>query len=100
MTEVAETPKQAQRYVGGGVLRKEDPELVTGQARFIDDITVPGMLWFSVIRSPYAHARITSVDLSRAREQEGVVAAFSGADLQEEWAAGLPMAWPVTPDIN
>jgi carbon-monoxide dehydrogenase large subunit len=95
MTETIETPTEAQRYVGGGVLRKEDPELLTGQARFIDDIALPGMLWFYVIRSPYAHARVTSVDLSRAREQEGVVAAFSAADLHDDWAAALPCAWPI-----
>src|ERR671936_2900038 len=95
MTEVAETPKQAERYVGGGVLRKEDPELVTGQARFIDNISVPGMVWMGVVRSPFPHARINSVDLTRMREAPGVVAAFSGEDLSSDWAAGLPCAWPI-----
>ena len=96
MTETLETPTtEAQKYVGGGVLRKEDPELLTGQAQFIDNIVLPGMVWVGVVRSPYAHARIGSVDLSRAREHEGVVAAFSGADLQEDWAAALPCAWPI-----
>src|SRR5919198_532882 len=95
MTETVEVPTEAQRYVGGGVLRKEDPELVTGQARFIDDIALPGMVWLGIVRSPYAHARITSVDVTRAHEAEGVVAAFSGADLKDEWAAALPCAWPI-----
>ena len=54
------------------------------------------MVWASVVRSPYAHARIKSVDVSTAREAEGVVAAFSGADLAEDWAATLPCVWPVT----
>jgi carbon-monoxide dehydrogenase large subunit len=54
----------------------------------------------AVVRSPFAHARITSVDLRPALEAEGVVAAFSGADLREEWAAGLPCAWPCTADIR
>ncbi|MDQ3669495.1 MAG: xanthine dehydrogenase family protein molybdopterin-binding subunit, partial [Actinomycetota bacterium] len=94
MTEVAEV-EQGQRYVGGGVLRKEDPELLTGQARFIDDIVLPGMVWLSVVRSPFAHARITKVDVARARELPAVVAAFSGEDLRSEWAAGLPCAWPI-----
>jgi aerobic carbon-monoxide dehydrogenase large subunit len=95
MTEVTEAPAAAQRYVGGGVLRKEDPELVTGHARYVDNISLPGMLWVGIIRSPFAHARINSVELSRAREMPGVIAAFSGEDLAGEWAAGLPCAWPI-----
>jgi aerobic carbon-monoxide dehydrogenase large subunit len=96
MTQVAEQAEQAQRYVGGGVLRKEDPELLTGQATFVDDITLPGMLWVGIVRSPFAHARINGVDLDRVRAEPGVVAAFSGADLAEEWASGLPCAWPLS----
>jgi carbon-monoxide dehydrogenase large subunit len=88
----------AQRYVGQPVLRKEDAEFLTGQARYTDDITVPGMLWMAVVRSPYAHARIRSVDASKALRMDGVVAAFSGQDF--EWAGPLLMAWPVTDDIN
>jgi aerobic carbon-monoxide dehydrogenase large subunit len=95
MTETVHATTEAQRYVGGGVLRKEDPELITGQARFVDDIALPGMVWMAVVRSPYPHARITSVEVNRAREAEGVVAAFSGADLKDEWAAALPCAWPI-----
>jgi aerobic carbon-monoxide dehydrogenase large subunit len=63
---------QAEQYVGRGVPRKEDPELLTGEARYIDDLVLPGMLWFAVARSPYAHARIGGVDLSAAREMPGV----------------------------
>ncbi len=91
MTETVE----ARRYVGGGVLRKEDPELITGQARFVDDIALPGMLWLGVVRSPYAHARVNAVELSAARAAPGIVDAFSGADLADDWAAGLPSAWPI-----
>jgi carbon-monoxide dehydrogenase large subunit len=86
--------------IGQAVLRKEDPELLTGQARFVDDLTLPGMVWMAVVRSPYAHARINSVDLSKALEAEGVVAAYSGQDLAEDIPAGLPCAWPVTEDIK
>jgi aerobic carbon-monoxide dehydrogenase large subunit len=101
MTETLDTTEQrAQGYVGTSVPRREDPELLTGQARFIDDITIPGMVWMAVVRSPYAHARITRVDVSRALDAPGLVAAFSGADLADEWAGPLPMAWPVTEDIN
>jgi aerobic carbon-monoxide dehydrogenase large subunit len=94
MTQVAE-PERAERYVGGGVLRKEDPKLITGQGQYIDDINLPGMLWMAVVRSPFAHAAINSVDLSRAKQMPGVVAAFSGQDLAEDWKAGLPCAWPI-----
>lgn len=86
------------KYVGQAVLRKEDGEFLTGQARYTDDITVPGMLWMAVVRSPYAHARIKGVDVSKALAMGGVVAAFSGQDF--EWAGPLLMAWPVTDDIN
>jgi len=87
-----------ERYVGSPVPRKEDAEFLTGQARYTDDLVVPGMLWMSVVRSPYAHARIDGVDVSKALAMPGVVAAFSGQDF--EWAGPLLMAWPVTADIN
>jgi carbon-monoxide dehydrogenase large subunit len=87
-------------YIGASVPRKEDARLLTGQSRYVDDIALPGMVWMVVVRSPYAHARIAGVDLSKAREAPGVVAAYSGAELAEHWAGPLPMAWPVTEDIN
>ncbi|HXF56754.1 MAG TPA: molybdopterin cofactor-binding domain-containing protein [Actinomycetota bacterium] len=89
-----------ERYVGAEVRRKEDPEFLTGQARYVDDMTLPGMVWLGVVRSPFAHARIRSVDVSRALAMPGVLAAFSGQDLAGEWAGPLPMAWPVTEDIK
>ena len=86
--------------VGTAVPRKEDPALLTGQARFVDDLVVPGMVWMVVVRSPYAHARIRSVDVSAALAAEGVVAAYSGEDLVGDIEAGLPCAWPVTEEIK
>ncbi|MGH2750040.1 MAG: xanthine dehydrogenase family protein molybdopterin-binding subunit [Actinomycetota bacterium] len=97
---MAQVADQAQKYVGGGVLRKEDPELLTGAARFIDDFSIPGMLWVSFVRSPFAHATINSVETARAASMPGVKAVYSGADLADEWADGLPCAWPVTEDIK
>src|SRR3954452_21065427 len=91
---------EQRRYVGTPVPRKEDPELLRGQARYVDNLTVPGMVWAYVVRSPYAHARVRSVDVSKALEAEGVIAAFSGADLKDEWGGPLPMAWPVTEDTK
>ena len=94
MTEAPE------RYVGGGVPRKEDPALVTGRANWTDNIKLPGMLHMAVLRSPFAHAKITNLDVSAALEQPGVVAAFTGNDLADDWAAAMPCAWPVTEDIK
>ena len=76
------TTENPTAFIGQPLLRKEDPELITGRARYVDDIAVPGMLWAYIVRSPFAHARINGVDVSKARE-EGCVAAFSGADLAE-----------------
>jgi carbon-monoxide dehydrogenase large subunit len=87
-------------FVGTSVKRKEDTALLTGRASWVDNMAPPGTVFMAVVRSPYAHARIARVDLSAAREAEGVVAAFSGADLAEDWKGGLPCAWPVTEDIK
>src|SRR5215211_7650623 len=94
------TDVEVGRVVGTSVKRKEDLRLLTGRTRFVDDIELPGMVWMAVVRSPYAHARIGSVDLSAAREAPGIIAAWSGADMAEDWSGPLPMAWPVTEDIN
>ena len=84
--------------LGKARLRKEDARLLTGQTNWTDNITLPGMLHMCFVRSPFAHARITSVDVSAAKRMPGVIAAFSGADFADEQAS-LPCAWPVTPDI-
>ncbi|HEX9032261.1 MAG TPA: xanthine dehydrogenase family protein molybdopterin-binding subunit [Streptosporangiaceae bacterium] len=95
MTTTAESPAAE---IGRARRRKEDARLVTGQTTWTDNLTLPGMLHMCFVRSPYAHAKITSVDVSAAREMPGVVAAFSGADFADEQGS-LPCAWPVTPDI-
>src|SRR3989337_3965549 len=97
---MAKVADEAQKYVGGGILRKEEPEWLTGAGRYIDDMSIPGMLWVSFVRSPFAHATINSVDKSRAESMPGVRAVYSGADLADDWADGLPCAWPVTEDIK
>src|SRR6266566_1442028 len=71
---------------------------MTAQTNWTDNITLPGMLHIAFLRSPYAHARIASVDVSAARNEPGVIAAYSGADFAAEQGS-LPCAWPVTPDI-
>ncbi|HET9601947.1 MAG TPA: molybdopterin cofactor-binding domain-containing protein [Acidimicrobiales bacterium] len=97
MTVVEDQPT---KVIGTPMLRREDPALLTGEAKFTNDLHIPGALHLAVLRSPYAHARITSVDVSAAAGQPGVVAAYSGADLQDLWAAPMPCAWPVTPDMK
>ncbi len=84
--------------VGQARLRKEDAKLITGQTNWTDNIRLPGMLQLAFVRSPYAHAKITKVDVSGALGQPGVIAAFSGADFAAEQGS-LPCAWPVTADI-
>src|SRR5690554_4207353 len=86
--------------LGTRLLRKEDPALLTGEAKFAADLNVPGALYLAVLRSPYAHATINAVDVSAAAAAEGVIAAYSGADLVEHWAAPMPCAWPVTDDMK
>jgi aerobic carbon-monoxide dehydrogenase large subunit len=83
--------------VGRRRLRKEDARLVTGQTRWTDNITLPGMLHLAILRSPYAHAKINRIDVAAARNEPNVLAAFSGADLDNQGV--LACAWPVTEDM-
>jgi aerobic carbon-monoxide dehydrogenase large subunit len=85
-----------ERYMGNGIPRKEDPNLVTGKANWTDNIKLPGMVHMSMLRSPFARARVTKLDVSAALERPGVVAAFTGADLAEDWPGGVPCAAVVT----
>jgi 2-furoyl-CoA dehydrogenase large subunit len=79
-------------FVGSSVARVEDPALLCGQGRFLDDLDpVPGTLVAAVVRSPHAHARIRSVDLSRARAHPGV-AAVIGPDEVRETLRPFPLA--------
>jgi len=94
------TELEVGRVVGAPVERKEDAALLTGQAKFVDDMSLPGMVWMAVVRSPYAHARIANVNVDGALAHRGVIAAFSGEDLVDEWLASLPCAWLPTEDTN
>ena len=68
--------------VGTSVKRREDPRLITGQATYVDDIKLLGMLHMAVLRSPYGHARINSIKTDAARKLPGVVAVYTAADLK------------------
>jgi CO/xanthine dehydrogenase Mo-binding subunit len=73
-------PNSAPRFVGRRVKRVEDPHLVTGRTEFIDNVVLPGMLHAAILRSPLAHARITSIDTSQAEKLPGVFAVVTGED--------------------
>jgi carbon-monoxide dehydrogenase large subunit len=89
------------RHVGRAMRRKEDPRMITGRGRYVDDITVPGLLYAAIVRSPEAHATISSIDVSTAAAREDVVAVYTGEDLARDFAAPLPMAWaPPGVEIN
>src|SRR4051794_32319979 len=87
-----------QRELGRARKRKEDAKLVTGQTTWTDNIQMPGMAHMAFLRSPMAHARITSLDVSPALERPGVFAAYTAADLGAD-ELSLPCAWPVTEDM-
>ena len=86
--------------IGTRYSRREDAPILTGEARYIDDLVVPGALHVALVRSPHAHARVTSVDSSGAAAMPGVVAVYTGADLAGEWAGPMPCAWPVVEDMK
>src|ERR1700735_5188587 len=71
----------AERYTGASVKRSEDPRILTGGGRYVDDIKLPGMLHAAFVRSPLAHARVLAVDVSAAHALPGVVAVLPGPDL-------------------
>ena len=84
------------RYFGKGVRRNEDPALLTGQALFVDDVHLPGMLHAAFLRSDYAHGRIRGIDAAAARARHGVVAVYTADDLGDYWAPG-PVLVPPPP---
>jgi carbon-monoxide dehydrogenase large subunit len=69
------------RYTGQPLKRCEDPKLLTGSGSFVDDVQLPDMLHAAILRSPHAHARLRSLDVSAARAMAGVVAVLTGADI-------------------
>ncbi|HEV2062424.1 MAG TPA: xanthine dehydrogenase family protein molybdopterin-binding subunit [Solirubrobacteraceae bacterium] len=88
-----------EKWVGQRIRRREDPPLITGRGRYTDDISLPGQLWASIVRSPMAHARIASIDKSAAEAAPGVTAVFTGEDLADDFQSPLPCAW-VPPNVE
>jgi len=87
------------KYVGQRLTRTEDPRLLTGQALFVDDVEIHGMLHAAFLRSDYAHARIESIDVSAARDRPGVVAVYTAEDLGDFWKPG-PLLVPAPHSIE
>ncbi|MDT4941744.1 MAG: aerobic carbon-monoxide dehydrogenase large subunit [Pseudonocardiales bacterium] len=95
MTTVEERPAPE---IGQARLRKEDAHLITGRTTWTDNMTLPGMLHLAILRSPMAHATLTSIDTSEAVGRPGVVAVFTGQDFKDV-QGDVPCAWPVTEDM-
>lgn len=86
------------QMVGASIKRREDPRLVTGTGRYVDDIAQTAVLHMHVVRSSEAHARILSVETARAKDADGVVAIFTGKDLHADFGAPLPVTVCFVPD--
>lgn len=91
------TATEVENEIGRDRRRKEDQRLITGRTRWTDNIVLPGMLHLAMVRSPFAHATITSIDTSAAKAAPNVVAVLTGADFGEELGVCIN-AWPITPD--
>jgi aerobic carbon-monoxide dehydrogenase large subunit len=96
---VTESGSAHNGHIGRAMKRKEDPRMITGRGRYTDDIALPGMLHAAIVRSSEAHAAITSIDTSAAKEHAGVVAVLTGEDMADDFAAGLAMVW-VPPGVE
>ena len=94
MTETVETSTP----LGRPIKRKEDAKLLHGRTNWTDNIQLPGTLHMAILRSPFAHAKITKLDVSGALQQPNVVAAY-GADELGDLNGSVPCVWPVTDDI-
>lgn len=68
--------------MGHSMKRKEDPRFLQGKGNYVEDVNLPGMLWMDIVRSPYAHAKIVSIDSSKALAIPGVLAVITGKDLE------------------
>lgn len=89
-----------QAVFGSSIKRREDPKLITGRAKYTDDIQLHGMLYAGIVRSPMAHARIKSIDSEAALGMDDVVAVYTAADIEASGVPGLvPVGW-LLPDLK
>jgi carbon-monoxide dehydrogenase large subunit len=85
---MATTP--AERLFGKAIKRREDPRFITGRGQYVDDVKLPGTVYAAFVRSPHAHARIKGVNVANAKAMPGVVAIYTGQDVQ---VGNLPCGW-------
>ncbi|HEX9530020.1 MAG TPA: xanthine dehydrogenase family protein molybdopterin-binding subunit, partial [Acidimicrobiales bacterium] len=78
----------AERFVGSSVRRVEDHRILTGRGRYVDDVVLPAMVHAAFVRSPFPHARILGIDVAAARALAGVVAVYTGAEMEEMVVSG------------
>src|SRR5258708_31652998 len=78
-----EAPRQGLNWIGKSMKRVEDPRILAGKGRYVDDIVLPNMAHAAVLRSPHAHAKIKSIDTSKAEALPGVVLVITGAQAAE-----------------
>lgn len=81
--------------IGARVARKEDKRFLTGKGRYTDDMSVPGMKYAAFVRSPYAHARISGIDVSAAQEMPGVIGVLTGKQLLDDGIGNLICGWMI-----
>ncbi len=86
-------------YIGKSMKRVEDPRFIQGKGRYVANLTLPGMAYLAIKRSPYAHAKINSIDTSAAEALDGVLGVFTGQDLLNDGVGALPCGWQV-PNIK
>ena len=94
MADPAELKEREQKLqgLGSAMLRREDARFIRGQGTYIDDITLPGMVFGAIVRSPYAHARIKGIDKTKALASPGVVAVLTAEDLKPVKLHWMPTA--------
>jgi carbon-monoxide dehydrogenase large subunit len=89
-TTIEPTPAPERHAMGKSMKRKEDPRFIRGHGRYLDDFTLPGMVWMSLVHSPYPHARIVKIDKTAALAVPGVIAVLTGEDLAAHNLAWVP----------
>ena len=90
MTDLSQPPAS---LIGQPLKRREDARFLTGAGQYTDDVVLPAQTYAVFVRSPYAHARIQSIDTTAAKAAPGVLAIFTGADLADAKVGGLPCGW-------
>ncbi|MEM7034857.1 MAG: molybdopterin cofactor-binding domain-containing protein [Chloroflexota bacterium] len=82
------------QLLGSSIKRREDPGLIQGNKKYTDDLKLPNMTFAVIVRSPYAHAKINSIDTSQAKALDGVVGVFTGQDVVDSGVPGVvPVGW-------